>query len=447
MRYLKISVEGVLAGFLAAGTAWGAASPTVDSCLAQGKKEFSAKNYTAARKTFTRCLQLEAHNVDAELSLAGVLLTQDDFSGAEKYFKEALSHMKRNSPYFSYTYSMLGDLALKKQQYKEASSLYDKSLVYNAANVNSLVGKGVITEFNGNKPAAADYYRSAVAVEPLNIIARKKLIDLEPDYFNDEEMLEALKQRFALGPEKDALTEEDRKLFTAIHSAEQRKGVEYLKGKYAKVPAEYVVTVFKDTPFSRDMLTLAGYQAMQKQIGQDAITVFQRGGVPIKDIFDLRDMNGEKIFTKDSTLTDSGFVVYTEALQNRKKFLLPSEAVPPSQEDLAKISARITELKQAGYIEISPAELQMVQAQTKCSEDTLRSEMSLYILPLNAQERRYFIVGRQTQNDRKNVPLYFLQMHRARRNPQVKVFRNKLVENNRFYGYTVCRESDGTLWE
>lgn len=448
MRYSKISAECLLAAWLAAGgTAFAASAPTVASCLEQGKNEFSFKNYAAAQTTFSRCLQLDAQNVDAELSLAGVYLTQDNLDGAEKYFRAALSHMKRSSPYLSYTYSMLGDLALKRQNYQDASAWYDKSLASNAANVNSLVGKGVITEYYGNKIGAADYYRSAVAVEPLNIIARKRLIDLEPDYLTDEEMLEALKQRFAVEPEKTDLTDEDRKLFAAIHSAEQRKGVEYLKGKFSKVPADYVVTVFKDTSFSRDMLTKAGYQAMQKQIAQDAIGVFQRGGVEIKDVFDLRDMKGEKIFTPENTLTDSGFKVYTEALKNRKLFLLPGEPIPPTQQEIAKLNARVQELGKAGYTEISAAELKMIQDQTKCSEETLRQRLGLYVLPVNGRDRRYFIIARQARDDRKAVPFFYLQTYRARRNRNVKVARNRWLENKRFYGETVCRDSDGTLWD
>ena len=46
-------------------------------------------------------------------------------------------------------------------------------------------------------------------------------------------------------------------LFEKIHQAEQRRGVDYLKNKYLKVPSEYVVTINKDTGFEREMLTLA----------------------------------------------------------------------------------------------------------------------------------------------------------------------------------------------
>lgn len=449
MRYLKKSNFSYLffALCLSASGAWAAPAADVSACLEQGKNQFSAKNYLGAQDTFARCLRLDPHNVDAELSLAGVYMTQDNLDNAEKYFREALTHMKRNSPYYSYTYSMLGDIALKKLNYKEATNYYDRSLSFNAANVNSLVGKGVITEYNGDKLGASDFYRAALAVEPLNVIARKRLINLEPDYLTDEEMLDALKQRYAVAPEKTELTEDDRKVFTAIHSSEQRRGIDYLKNKYPKIPAEYVVTLYKDTPFSREVLTLAGYKTLQKQIGQDAINVFQKGGVPIRDVFDLRDMKGNKIFNEDSTLTDSGFFVYTEALQNRKAFLLPKEPVPPTQKDLEKVAARVRELDKAGYVEISYSELKMIENQTKCSQETMRKHMGLYVLPVTSRDRRYFVQARSSGDDRKGIPYYYLMAWRAKRNPNIKVPKNALVESYQYYNYTVCMEGDGTLWE
>lgn len=451
MRCLKHSSNHLFwtlsAVCLAAGAVYGAQpKQTLASCLENGKKAFAAKSYLQAQDTFTRCLKMDSHSVDAHLSLAGVLLTQDDLKGAEKHFNEALKNMKRTSPYWSYTYSMLGDIALKQQQNDKALKMYSKSLEYNAANVNSLVGKGVIVEYQGDKQGASEYYRSALAVEPLNLIARKRLINLEPDYLTNDEMLTALKQRYAIAPDATELTDEDRALFVAIHGAEQRRGIDYLKNKYPKVPKEYIVTLNKDTSFAREMLTLAGYKALEKSIGQDAIAVFQKGGVPIKDVFDLRDMQGNKIFKEDSTLTESGYYVYTEALQNRKAFLLPQESVPPTQAFLAQVAKRVQELKDAGYVEITYSEYKMIQNQTKCSDETLRNKLGVYVLTVTKNDRRYFVLARQTADPKKGVPYYYLMAARAKRNPNVKVPSNSLVESYSFYGYTVCLE-DGDLLE
>lgn len=428
---------------LCAGSAL-AAPETMTACLEQGKKAYAEKQTTQAKEIFMRCVKINPADEQAQLSLAGVLLTLDDLDGAEKAFTAALSHMNRTSAYLSYTYSMLGDIALKRRQNKEALAWYAKSLEVNVANVNSLVGKGVILEYQGDKLGAAEAYRSALAVEPLNLVARKRLINLEPEYMNNAEILAALKQRYAVKPEVKELTDELRELFVSIHQAEQRRGIDYLKNKYPKVPVEFTVTINKDTEFEREMLTLAGYTALQKHIGQDALGVFQRVGVPIKDIFALRNIKGEKVFKEDSTLTDAGFTVYTEALQNRKTFLLPNEALPPTPEYMAQVSQREKELKKAGYIEISRSELKMIETQTRCSEETLRDKLGIYFLPVTKNQTRYFVFTRTTKDPLKGVPYYYLKAAHAKHNPKVRVPRNSLIESYNLYGYTICLD-DGNL--
>ncbi len=421
-----------------------AAPETMTACLEQGKKAYADKQSAQAKEIFTRCVKINPADEQAQLSLAGVLLNLDDLDGAEKAFQAALKQMNRASPYLSYTYSMLGDIALKRQQNKEALAWYGKSLTVNPANVNSLVGKGVITEYQGDKQGAAEFYNAALAVEPLNLIARKRLINLEPEYMTDAEMLAALKQRYAVKPEVNDLTDEHRALFASIHRAEQRKGVEYLKNKYPKVPAEFIVTINKKTEFEREMLTLAGYTTLEKHIGQDALAVFQRAGVPMKDVFSLRDLKGTKIFKTDNTLTDSGYSVYLEALQNRKKFLLPSESLPPTPEFLAQIHRREQELKDAGYVEISKSELKMIENQTRCSEETLRGRLGVYMLVVNKNKKRYFVPTRQQKDPLKGVPYYYLMAAHAKRNPKIQVPKNSLIDSYAYYGYTVCLD-DGNL--
>lgn len=442
MRCLKPFSVSLLCA-LCAGSAL-AAPETMTACLEQGKKAYADKQVSQAKDIFVRCVKINPADEQAQLSLAGALLTLDDLDGAEKAFSAALSKMKRTSPYLSYTYSMLGDIALKRRQNKEALALYGKSLEINAANVNSLVGKGVILEYQGDKLGASDFYRSALAVEPLNLVARKRLVNLEPEYMTDAEILAALKQRYAVKPEVKELSPEHRALFAAIHKAEQRRGIDYLKNKYPKVPAEFIVTINKKTEFEREMLTLAGYTALQKHIGQDALGVFQRAGVPIKDVFALRNTKGEKVFKEDSTLTDAGFTVYTEALQNRKTFLLPHEALPPTPQYMAQVSMREKELKEAGYIEISRAEFKMLETQTRCSEDTLRDKLGVYVLPITKNTRRYFVFARTPKDPLKGVPYYYLMAAHAKRNPKIKVPRNSLIESYALYGYTVCLD-DGNL--
>lgn len=422
--------------------AW-AAEPV--SCLQTGKKLFEDKQYTQAKDMFQQCVKNAPNDTDARLSLAGALLTLDQLDEAEQEFQTALQSMDRTSPYLSYTYSMLGDISLKQRKNDSAFDWYTKSLESNAANVNSLIGKGVITEYRGDRKAAAEFYRAALAVEPLNLVARQRLISLEPAYFTDKEMLLALKQRHVIQPEDNPeLTPALRQQFLQIHQAEMRRGVDYLKRKYPKVPANYISTLNKGTDFEREILTLNGYQALQKHIGQDAVEAFVKIGVPQTEVYELRDLKGRKIFNKDNTLTEHGFLVYTEALQNHKLFLRPKESVPPTQAKLEKIARIEEDLKAAGYMEISRKELKFVEKQTRCSEQTLRNELGLYVLPVTKQKRRYFIIARQTPDPKKSIPYYYLMKEKARHDPTIKVPSNTLAESYAYYDYTICL-SDGNL--
>ena len=88
----------------------------------------------------------------------------------------------------------------------------------------------------------------------------------------------------------------------------------------------------------------------------------------------------------------------------------------------------------------------MIENQTKCSEKTLVTKLGVYILNVTKNERRYFILARQTADPKKGVPYYYLMAARAKRNPKIKVPSNSLVESYAFYGYTVCLD-DGDLLE
>ena len=443
MRYLKqILLISFLLSFCTAPV-W--ADTKLAACLEKGKKEFSAGDNVSARQSFKRCVSLSPQNIDALLSLAAVELKENQLEPAKNAFLSALKYMTLSCPYLSYTYSMLGDIAYKQGKYKEALAYYNRSLQYNKANVNSLVGKGTIIESQGDKKAAAGIYEVALAVEPLNIIARKHLRALEPIYFSDEQMLEAMKQRYAVMPDKTELSKEDKELFTKIHTAEQQEGVAYLKNKYPQLPADYTVTLFKDTDFAREVLTLSGYNAMRKQIGQDAVGVFQKLNVRIQDIFDLRDMKGKKIFLDDSTLTDSGYLVYHAALKGKKTYLLPNEAVPPTKAFLAKVSNRAKELQEKGYTEISRPELAMIKKQTNCSEETLQKKLGMYVLPVTVNEKRYFIISADIEDEHKSIPWYFVSRSRARRDPEIKMPSNRLVEMMSSINQKVCSQYDGDL--
>lgn len=447
MRYGKHFFNLTIALCVFAPFSYAAENAQMQDCLIQGKKLFFGQELPQAAAQFEKCVQINPAHVEARLSLAGVYLTQNNLQKAKENFSLALQNMSKNSPYLSYTYSMLGDIALKEGQNDEALALYTSSLQSNVANVNSLIGKGVILEYKGNIQEAAQTYQAALAVEPLNLIARKRLINLEPSYFTEEEILSALKQRYAIAPETQTLTPEQRDLFSKIHLTEQRRGVDYLKNKFPRVPKEYTVVLNKDTDFAREILTLSGYQAVQDVLGKEAISAFQKAGVPVKDLFELRDTKGSPVFDKNSHLTEAGYHVYLDVLKNKKSYLLPNEDVPPSPAQLKRVNEESNRLKEAGFVEISLSEIKMLEKETLCSRDTIKNQLGVKFLPVTKTHFRFFVQSKEQDEPIKGVAYYYVMKARAQKDPSLKVPRNSLIESMRYFGgSTICLEDGKPLY-
>lgn len=447
MEFSKPSFKFFLFTFVCVGTACVVhAAGDASRCLQDGKTLFEAQHLEQAKQQFNKCVQAAPSDPQTHLSLAGVLFKLNDLSGAETEFQTALEKMGKDSPYASYAYSMLGDISLKQQKNAQALAWYDKSLSANAANVNSLIGKGVLTEHAGKYKEAAELYETALSFEPANLIAHKRLINLEPFYFTDEQISKALVQRGAFSvTQTPSITEKERDLFRHIHLAEQRRGVDYLKNKTQKVAPDYVVTLYKGTAFEREMLTHSGYQLLQKYLGQDALAAFQKAGVPTKDIFSLRDLKGADIFDKKGFLTDDGYYAYVQTVNGKKSFLLPQEDLPATEKDFQRAERTAQHLKNQGYIEISRAEYNMLLDVTKCSAETLKNDLDVRPVAITKHRLRYFIQAKEspTENSLKSVPYYYVMLERSKKNPSIKVPRNALVEYQKIFGHAEICLDDG----
>jgi hypothetical protein len=196
------------------------------------------------------------------------------------------------------------------------------------------------------------------------------------------------------------------------------------------------------------MLTLDGYQALQKQLGQDAVNAFQKAGVPVKDLFRLRTLKGAPIFDDNSFLTDEGFYAYTETLRGKKGYLLPSEEVAPTKAALKKVEAAAQRLQKNGYIEISFAELKMIEKETLCSIDTFKNKMGVYFLPVTKKQFRFFIKTQDNEDSMQTVPYYYVMKERAKRNSSITVPKNSMVESLKYFSNnsTICLSDGNPLY-
>ena len=86
MHYLKLYSSVLLAGGLLTGGVVRVSAQTLSACLETGKMQYTQKQFPQARSTFEKCLEMDEENVEAHLSLAGVLCTQEQLPDAKIHF-------------------------------------------------------------------------------------------------------------------------------------------------------------------------------------------------------------------------------------------------------------------------------------------------------------------------------------------------------------------------
>lgn len=414
-------------------------------CLNKGKEFFEQKEYSYAQKTLEGCLKTDPQNVDILVSLGGVCMKQNNYDQAIVYFKNALKNMSKKSPYVSYVYTRLGDSYTHNKDFTKAGKYYEASLKFEPANINSLVGKGICEEKTGNYQKAAEYFKKALAVDFTNIVARERLIDLEPMILSHEEIISTMKERNILDPQALDYQEQDFELLKKMLTAEKNKAITYLSDKYnGKIPPGLIVEKFPGKLYARKMLSYSGYNDLIFLLSKDAIDLFMKEA-SYNEILKLRDLEGNPIFDEKGILTDAGLAAYNMSLNGQRAYLLPSEPIPSSAK---KADMIVKKLIKQGYEEITNTEYAYVMEKTRCSEQTLVEKLEVKIVPITRERRRYLVVLPPQTFKLLEVPYNVVK---ARRDEQ----KNTFTKKSQVPVYTstfgtggviahVCKE-DGTL--
>lgn len=379
------------------------------SCLDTSHKFFNSKDYIAAEHALEKCSKAEKATPNVQISMGSVKLLLGKYDEAEKYFNNVLKIMPKNSPYFAYVYSNLGDIEMRKKQIKKAMDYYQKSLKYQPEDINSLIGYGYTLERTGKKDLAIKYYKKALDIDFSNLAARKNLIRLEPDSLSDKEKLDALKYRNIIAPESENFNDEDIVMLRKILKAERGSSIDYLSLKFgAALPEGVVFEQNPNTFYARKMLTLSGYNLLIDKLSSEAKDFFRSKNVVVSDIFSLTDFNGKPIFNENGLLTDEGLIAYNQSLKGKKTYLLPGEKAPITKEkedELAK------QYRAQGYSEVSRLEFQYVEEGTNCSEETLVKNLKCRIIG-EGSNRRYFVLSSEDTTIPFSIPYMFVEEYR-----------------------------------
>ena len=360
------------------------------TCLNKGKEFFEQKEYSYAQKTLEDCLKTNPNDVDILVSLGGVCMKQENFNQALIYFNNALKNMTKQSPYVSYVYTRMGDCYTHIKDFAKAAKYYDASLKYEPANINSLVGKGICEEQLGNIPQAAQYFKKALAVDFTNIVARRRLIALEPGVLSEEELVATMKERNILDPHAKTYQEQDLDLLKKMLKAERNKAVKYLNDKYeGKIPPGLVIEKYSGKIYARKILSYSGYHDLMFLLSQDAIDFFIKEGAYKSEILKLRDFDGNKIFNEKGFLTHEGLIAYNLSLNGQKSYLLPSEPLPSASK---KAQMKVQELLKQGYMEITIEDYGYIMDKTRCNEKTLVNDLGIRIVQGTPGRNRFLVL-------------------------------------------------------
>ena len=382
---------------------------SAQSCLEKSRKLFNAKDHIAAEHALEKCSKAEQANPNVQISMGSIKFALAKYDEAEQYFDAALITMPKNSPYFSYVYSALGDIAIQKRNINKAKGYYKQSLDYQPDDVNALIGYGYTLERTGEKKSAIEYYKKALNIDFSNLAARKNLIRLEPDSLSDKEKLEALKDRNIIDPDAETFTQEDIALLKKILKAERGSGIDYLSLKFGvTLPEGSIFERNPNTFYARKVMTLSGYNLLIEKLSSDAKQYFISKNIAIADLFLLTDFNGKPIFSENGLLTDEGLMVYNKSLKGKKTYLLPGEKAPVVQEKEDEIAKQYIA---QGYEEVSYMEFEYVEKETLCSEQTLVQSLKCKTVG-DGRDKRYFVLSKEDTQIPYSIPYMFVQEYR-----------------------------------
>jgi tetratricopeptide (TPR) repeat protein len=307
---------------------------------------------------------------------------------------------------------------MRKPDIKEAAFYYDAALRAQPANINSLVGKGITEEKSGRIDEAVSFYRRALAVDFTNIVARERLIALEPDILTYDEQLASMKERNIIDPAAKYFTEEEKTLLTKMLTAEKNNAIEYLSSQYGgNIPKGFIVERDSGKIYVRKMFTLLGYEDLIKHLSRAAKQFFLSKNILPGDIFKLKNFDGKLLFDDKGDRTDEGMDADTKGLSGITAYVKPGELLPSTK---TEIDALIKQYQKQGYSEISTPEFLWLLRYTQCSEETLVKDLKVKVINISAAVKRIFVLSDSKRTPPLpspfGLPYYYVSKERQNRN-------------------------------
>ncbi len=339
-------------------------------CMEKFKAEFLKDNLGSALEQSEACLKLAPRDAGLASERAPLLVRLGRYEDGVKEYERAARLYGEKDPMSAFCRVKAAETWLKLGDSAQALAQYKLALTAKPGDLNALKGLAAAQEARSDTAGALETYSAIIKLEPGNDKLRARQEELKSALLTDEQILQELRLRQAIDEQKTALQPEDAKLYKAVKAAELSGAVDYLK---AKAPTAQGLTMKREAEGgTKLLLTGAGYKSYVYYATQDAVKFFEKKGIGLREVFQLRSLSGAELFDNAGKLTPEGEVVWRGSGEVSKTWLLTSEPVPDSPLAI-QAKAQIAELHAHGYEEISEPEYLWLLRATDCPEITLKS--------------------------------------------------------------------------
>lgn len=342
-----------------------------DDCAARVKEEYLKDNLGEALEISEGCLKLAPSDAALAAERAPIMVRLGRYEDGVAEYERAAGLYAGDKRMAAFCRAKAGDTWMKLSDPARAEAQYRLALAASPRDVDALKGLASAQEARSDTTGALATYEELLKADPGNEKARLRREQMRSSALTDEQVLAELKARFAVDDKKASALPEDLALFKDIRAAETGGGIDYLRAKAPTMRGLSVEREEKDG--TRVLMTGLGYKTYVSLATRDAVRFFEKEGVGMREIFQLRDESGAALFDKTGRLTREGEALWRKAVPGSKKWLMPYDPVPESPQAKASKEAegKIAALAAKGYQEISEPEFLWLLTATTCTEDVM----------------------------------------------------------------------------
>jgi tetratricopeptide (TPR) repeat protein len=357
------------------------------TCMREAEEIKKTSGPAAMEKKLAICETLDQRSPEAKIDRAGFLILLGKYEEAVTEYQKAAGLLAGNGAMTSFCHLKTAQTYSKLNDAPKAVLYYKKTLEINKNDLNAMLGLAAAYETNRENKLAGDLYARVLTIEPANEKARARLDEIGISLLSDSQLLTELRERGTEDDGKIAPSPEDLRLLKTIRLAERNNAVEYLRSKTTYIKG--LVTEKPGQDPVKLILTLAGFKSYLGHLTRDAVSFFEKKNITLRDIFLLRDVNGNPLFESDGRLTLEGMQAYWQARNGAKTWLMPYE-ISRSPDD-EKLGAEAKQLIKAGFREISEPEYLWLMKATECPEDVLKNPPCGIKLLKSSRIAKYFL--------------------------------------------------------